>query len=60
MGNYVTHSDRQDFSNFVKQLSFSDVTWIGEFFTWKNKQVGENKIWSRLDRALENFEWMMN
>ncbi|KAG5609242.1 hypothetical protein H5410_020523 [Solanum commersonii] len=57
MGNPVTQGEIQDFSDSVQHLSLNELSWKGEIFTWKKKQPGANRIWSRLDG---NFDWMMN
>ena len=30
----------------------------GKFFTWNNKQTGDQRVFSRIDRALCNEEWV--
>ncbi|XP_019261721.1 PREDICTED: uncharacterized protein LOC109239590 [Nicotiana attenuata] len=31
----------------------------GDYYTWTNKQQDGDRIWSRIDRAMGNAEWMM-
>ncbi|XP_019241257.1 PREDICTED: uncharacterized protein LOC109221251 [Nicotiana attenuata] len=55
-----TQADIQDFANFCSDTMLIEIPWRGEFFTWTNGQMGEDRVVSRLDRALGNDEWMMN
>ncbi|XP_019248309.1 PREDICTED: uncharacterized protein LOC109227563 [Nicotiana attenuata] len=55
-----TQVDVQDFANFYSDTMMSEIPWRGEFFTWTNGQMGEDRVISRIDRALGNDDWMMN
>ncbi|KAH0701658.1 hypothetical protein KY285_015936 [Solanum tuberosum] len=59
MGNPVTQADIQDFSQCINNLQLNELAWRGEYYTWSNKQVGTDRIWSRIDRAFGNTSWMM-
>ncbi|XP_060217125.1 uncharacterized protein LOC132644554 [Lycium barbarum] len=59
MGNPVTSAETQDFSDCVQDLHMNDLTWKGEFYTWSNKQTGADRVWSRIDRAFGNANWLM-
>ncbi|XP_075083311.1 uncharacterized protein LOC142167057 [Nicotiana tabacum] len=37
----------------------NELTWKGDYYTWKNKQQGGDRIWNRIDRAFGNAEWMV-
>ncbi|KAK4732001.1 hypothetical protein R3W88_024989 [Solanum pinnatisectum] len=37
----------------------NELPWKGDYYTWNNKQQGNERVCSRLDRALGNSEWMM-
>ncbi|XP_075079729.1 uncharacterized protein LOC142164962 [Nicotiana tabacum] len=50
----------QDFASFCSDTIMSEIPWRGEFFTWTNGQMGEDKVISRIDRALGNNDRMMN
>ncbi|XP_060180627.1 uncharacterized protein LOC132610344 [Lycium barbarum] len=40
-------------------LHLNEIAWKGEYYTWSNKQQGDERVCSRLDRAIGNHEWMM-
>ncbi|KAF9624409.1 hypothetical protein IFM89_011334 [Coptis chinensis] len=55
--------------NFVQAIPFLDMIaacelidlgFIGNIFTWTNKQVGRRRIWERLDRTLVNASWILH
>ncbi|XP_019226688.1 PREDICTED: uncharacterized protein LOC109208104 [Nicotiana attenuata] len=39
-------------------LNLCELPWKWEYYTWSNKQQGANRVFSRIDRAIENDEWM--
>lgn len=43
----------------MHELLLNELPWRGVYFTWNNKQHGEDKVCSRLDRALGNNDWMI-
>lgn len=59
MGNHVTQAEIQGFSNCVHDLVLNELPWKGEYYTWTNKQQGDDQVCSRIDRCFENYEWMM-
>ncbi|XP_060190791.1 uncharacterized protein LOC132620097 [Lycium barbarum] len=59
MGNPVTAAETQDFSDCIQDLHMNELTWKGEFYTWSNKQSGTDRIWSMIDRAFGNANWLM-
>lgn len=34
--------------------------YAGSLFTWTNRQDKEERVWSKLDRVLSNFEFLLN
>ncbi|XP_059310476.1 uncharacterized protein LOC132061833 [Lycium ferocissimum] len=56
----VTSSEVKDFNKCVQQPILTELPWMGEYYTWSNKQRGDARVWSRLDRALGNEEWMLH
>ena len=36
----------------------SDVKYIGRQYTWTNKQEGESRVFSEIDRTLANEAWL--
>lgn len=44
----------------INNFGLIDLGYQGDPFTWSNRQVGENFILERLDRALCNQQWLIN
>lgn len=59
MGTPVSYAEIQGLSERVHDLLLNELNWRGEYYTWTNKQHGDDRICSRLDRAFGNYEWMM-
>lgn len=43
----------------MQDIIVSELAWKVEYYTWTNKQIGDSRICSRIDRAFGNHEWMM-
>ncbi|KAK4729487.1 hypothetical protein R3W88_022475 [Solanum pinnatisectum] len=56
----VTNTELKDFTECIHDLGLAELTWTENYYTWTNKQQGSDKIYSRIDRALGNDEWMLN
>ena len=54
----VTENEIKDFSNCVKVMGINELQWKGNYYTWNNKQNGNARISSRIDRAFGNDAWM--
>ena len=39
-------------------MEVTELQWKGNYYTWNNKQCGEDRISSRIGRAFGNDEWM--
>ncbi|XP_059310987.1 uncharacterized protein LOC132062428 [Lycium ferocissimum] len=57
--NPVQYAEIRDFGECLQDLHLNEVAWRRDYYTWNNKQYGEDRVCSRLDRALGNHEWMM-
>ncbi|KAH0642121.1 hypothetical protein KY290_033725 [Solanum tuberosum] len=55
----ISLAETQDFSNYLHTLQLNEVSWRGEYYTWNNKQLGADRICSRIDRVFGNMDWMM-
>lgn len=44
----------------MHDLLLTEILWKGDYYTWSNIQLGPNRIFRRLDRAMGNDEWMLN
>ena len=57
-GGLVTKNEIQDFGDCVRDMEVTELQWKGNYYTWNNKQCGEDRIESRIDTAFGNDEWM--
>uniref|UniRef100_A0A803PUR3 Reverse transcriptase domain-containing protein n=1 Tax=Cannabis sativa TaxID=3483 RepID=A0A803PUR3_CANSA len=48
----------QSFKDCVVQCSLEDLKYSGAFLTWNNKQKPDERIYSKIDRAMINPSWM--
>lgn len=55
-GQPVSAHEFQAFQECIDQCMLSQMRWVGDHFTWCNRQTNENRIWSRLDWALINHQ----
>ncbi|KAK7250835.1 hypothetical protein RIF29_33553 [Crotalaria pallida] len=46
-----------DFREMVIHCQLEDMNYSGCYYTWNNKQDGEDRILCKLDRVLVNMEW---
>ncbi|XP_030487085.2 uncharacterized protein LOC115704001 [Cannabis sativa] len=58
IGNRVKYRPSQDFIDCVSNCFLEDVKSCGNFYTWSNKQQGDDRIFSKIDRAMANLSWM--
>lgn len=58
MGSPVLHYEIEGFRNCVDNCGLMDVKASGCFFTWNNKQSGEHRVFSKIDRMLVNESWL--
>ncbi|XP_056691804.1 uncharacterized protein [Spinacia oleracea] len=57
IGSAVRLSELKDFQNCVNSCGLEDAKFTGNFYTWNNKQLGNNRVFSKLDRVLVNQHW---
>ncbi|XP_062080589.1 uncharacterized protein LOC133785357 [Humulus lupulus] len=55
--NRVRYKTSTDFMDCVANCKLEDVKYSGNFYTWCNKQHGEDRIYSKIDRVLANQAW---
>ncbi|XP_070057359.1 uncharacterized protein [Nicotiana tomentosiformis] len=55
----VTLADIHDFVEWYHNMYLTEIPWRGEYFTWTNKQQGDDRVRSRLDITHRNDYWMM-
>ncbi|XP_019070681.2 uncharacterized protein [Solanum lycopersicum] len=50
----VNENEIKDFSDCVKAMGINELQWKGNYYTWNNKQIGNARISSKIDRAFGN------
>lgn len=50
-------TDTRELQNVVSALEVEDLSYSGIFLTWCNKREGNQRIYSKIDRALINSAW---
>uniref|UniRef100_A0A803NKL4 Endonuclease/exonuclease/phosphatase domain-containing protein n=1 Tax=Cannabis sativa TaxID=3483 RepID=A0A803NKL4_CANSA len=58
VGRAVKMSKSTTFKECVEACKVEYIKYSGSFFTWTNKQKIESQIHSKIDRVLENQEWL--
>lgn len=58
IGTPVTQAETQGFQDMINTLQLSQVKSLGWHYTWCNKQEPDKRVYSRIDWAFENFEWL--
>ncbi|XP_019233099.1 PREDICTED: uncharacterized protein LOC109213721 [Nicotiana attenuata] len=59
IGNPVTYAETKDYADCMQGLMLNKLQWKGDYYTWTNKQLGTDRIYSRIDRTFGDHEWMM-
>ncbi|KAK9705663.1 hypothetical protein RND81_07G074400 [Saponaria officinalis] len=57
IGQLVQLVEIHDFADCVHTCGMFDIKATGSFFTWIIKQMGEHRVYCRLDRVMHNGEW---
>ncbi|XP_074297012.1 uncharacterized protein LOC141627683 [Silene latifolia] len=57
-GGQSTEEEIADFQECVDCCNLVDIPATGSYFTWNNKQEAATRVYSRLDRALVNHDWI--
>lgn len=52
-------SDLADFAQCLHSCSLSDLHHTGEAFTWSNRQDQGDRVCSKLDRVLNNYDFLL-
>ncbi|XP_074301068.1 uncharacterized protein LOC141632419 [Silene latifolia] len=60
IGAPVTLAEVKDFQECVDACGLYDLSSTGAYFTWNNKQEGDERVFSRIDRVLANDTWILN
>ncbi|KAL2937548.1 Phosphoadenosine phosphosulfate reductase [Bienertia sinuspersici] len=57
-GSQVRAHEILDIRSCMEDCGMQDIPYGGHFFTWSNKQNGEDRVFSKLDRVMANEGWM--
>ncbi|XP_026459010.1 uncharacterized protein LOC113359627 [Papaver somniferum] len=52
------NSSSKDFLECISMSQLLELPYSGDFFTRSNKQIGQGRIVSKIDRVLVNIEWV--
>ncbi|XP_074301635.1 uncharacterized protein LOC141633037 [Silene latifolia] len=58
LGGHTTDAEMEHFQECVSLCFMEDITATGALFTWFNKHEATERVYSRLNRAMGNLEWM--
>ncbi|KAK4734020.1 hypothetical protein R3W88_008281 [Solanum pinnatisectum] len=56
--NPVSFAETKDFNECIQEANLTELPWKGDYYTWSNKQQGNDRIYRRIDKLLGNGEWM--
>lgn len=59
IGSAISYNEIKDFKECVSSCSLFDLSHSGSSFTCNNKQSGDSRVYSRIDRCLVNEEWSL-
>ncbi|XP_074300402.1 uncharacterized protein LOC141631661 [Silene latifolia] len=60
IGSAVTSAEIREFQDCVDLCGLYDLIVTGAYYTWNNKQEGECRVSSRIDRVMANSLWILN
>ncbi|XP_048492374.1 uncharacterized protein LOC125493253 [Beta vulgaris subsp. vulgaris] len=58
IGSAITLEEVMEFQQCLRTCSLQEQTNTGPFYTWSNKQEGDDRVFSRIDRIVVNDRWM--
>lgn len=58
IGRPVTMAEIREFRECIAECGLQELRSSRAFFTWNNKQEGEEKVYSRIDRVVVNSDWI--
>ncbi|XP_074288508.1 uncharacterized protein LOC141613665 [Silene latifolia] len=58
LGGSTTEAEMKHFQECVSLCGMEDINATGALYTWSNKQEPNARVYSRLDRAMGNQEWL--
>ncbi|XP_075074605.1 uncharacterized protein LOC142162181 [Nicotiana tabacum] len=58
IGTPVTQGETQGLQDLLNTLQLTQLKSLGWYYTWCNKQELDKRVYSRIDWAFGNFDWM--
>lgn len=58
VGSRVIIAEMRDFRKCIEACSLQELRSTGAFYTWNNKQSGDDKVISTIDKVMVNTEWI--
>ncbi|RAL38049.1 hypothetical protein DM860_000743 [Cuscuta australis] len=55
----VKGEETKEFCDCIRYCDLDEIPYTGARYTWSNKQGHEKRIYSKLDWAFSNMEWML-
>ncbi|KAG5598784.1 hypothetical protein H5410_030154 [Solanum commersonii] len=59
-GDLVFYKEIRIFFECTQDLHLSELNWMGDYYTWTNRQHGADRVSRRIDIVLGNYEWLLN
>ncbi|XP_074292480.1 uncharacterized protein LOC141619355 [Silene latifolia] len=59
IGSNITSAETREFQECMKMCGLYDLIVTGAYYTWNNKQAGECRVFSRIDRVMANDSWIL-
>ncbi|XP_075108929.1 uncharacterized protein LOC142180761 [Nicotiana tabacum] len=58
LGQPVTMNEVKEFKDCIDSIQLTPLKTKGCFYSWCNKQHADDKVYSKIDKAFGNFEWI--
>ncbi|KAH0781410.1 hypothetical protein KY290_001008 [Solanum tuberosum] len=58
LGSLVTQQEIRGFQNAIDHLKLTNIRATGWNFTWCNKQASDKRVYSKIDWAFGNMQWL--
>ncbi|XP_060189094.1 uncharacterized protein LOC132618052 [Lycium barbarum] len=58
LGSPVTLAEIREFTECVDRCGLQDLKSSVSYYTWSNKQKGDDRVYSKIDRVLVNTDWI--
>lgn len=58
IGQVVRMQEIMSLGNFMSSYGLTDMKFYGRFYSWNNKQLGDRRVFSKIDKVLGNDVWV--